>query len=90
MDKYTPSGKELITQNRVIKLMVDELGYTYLGNWKDRENSSVEETILKKWMSDKMGYSDYVIESAIRQFTTAVNKKGKLYDINKDVYGLLV
>lgn len=89
MDKYTPSGKELVTQNRVIKLMVNELGYTYLGNWKDRENSSVEETILKKWMSDKMDYSDCVIESAIRQFTTAANKKGKLYDINKDVYGLL-
>jgi type I restriction enzyme R subunit len=28
------------TQNRVIKLFTDELGYTYLGNWQYRENNS--------------------------------------------------
>lgn len=89
MNKYIPSGIELQTQNRVIKLMTQELGYKYLGNWKDRDNSSVEIDILKKWMSEKMNYASHVIESAVRQFTTAVNKKGNLYDINKDVYNLL-
>ncbi len=28
------------TQNRVIALLHDELGYRYLGNWSDRANNS--------------------------------------------------
>ncbi len=35
---------ERVTQNRVIKLFRDELGYMYLGNWQDREgNDNIEE-----------------------------------------------
>ena len=32
--------RERITQDRVIRLLVDKLGYKYLGNLKDRENNS--------------------------------------------------
>ncbi len=28
------------TQNRVVKLFKDELAYTYLGNWEEKENNS--------------------------------------------------
>jgi len=31
---------ERITQDRVVKLFQDELGYKYLGNWEERENNS--------------------------------------------------
>jgi len=36
------------TQNRVIKIFTDELGYDYIGNWEERENNSnVEEDSLR-------------------------------------------
>lgn len=36
------------TQNRVIKIFTDELGYEYLGNWEERDNNSnVEEDLLR-------------------------------------------
>ena len=31
---------ERITQNRVVKLFQDELAYTYLGNWEERDNNN--------------------------------------------------
>jgi len=38
---------ERVTQNRVIALFRDELGYRYLGDWTDREgNSNAEEKLL--------------------------------------------
>jgi len=40
----TVGQPERATQNRIIKLFKDELGYTYLGNWEDRiDNSNIEE-----------------------------------------------
>jgi len=31
------------TQNRIIKLFKEQLGYTYYGNWEEREkNSNIE------------------------------------------------
>lgn len=35
------------TQERVIRLFADELGYRFLGDWRDREgNSCIEEELL--------------------------------------------
>ena len=31
---------EHLTQNRIVKLFQDRLGYQYLGNWEDRLNNS--------------------------------------------------
>ena len=39
---------ERATQNRLITLFCDELGYRYLGNWSDRAgNTNIEEAFLE-------------------------------------------
>jgi len=45
---------ERATQNRIIALLSDELGYRYIGNWSDRtENSNVEDTVLSEWLTKR-------------------------------------
>ena len=43
---------ERVTQNRVIALFRDELGYRYLGDWTDRAgNSNIEEGLLTAYLT---------------------------------------
>lgn len=81
---------ERITQNRVVKLFKDELGYTYLGNWEERENNSnIEEKYLSAYLNRK-GYNQTQINKAIYELkTTAGNFNDSLYTTNKNVYQLL-
>ena len=81
---------ERITQNRVVKLFKKELGYTYLGDWQEREvNSNIEEDLLKAYLSRK-GYTDVQISRAFFKLTqTAQNFSDSLYTTNKNVYQLL-
>lgn len=78
------------TQNRIIKLFRDELGYTYLGNWEDRpNNSNIEEKLLMNYLS-KRGYSYTLITRAIHELKITSKQYDKsLYNNNKDVYNLL-
>jgi type I restriction enzyme R subunit len=82
---------ERITQNRVVKLFCDRLGYRYLGNWEDRpNNSNIEEKYLREYLSSKKGYSDVLINKALFQLRqTANNDNETLYTNNKKVYGLI-
>jgi type I restriction enzyme R subunit len=81
--------RERVTQNRVVKLFKDKLGYTYLGDWHDRDNSNIEEGYLKKYLK-KAGYSPVLINKAINEFVNlAGNQQLNLYDLNKEVYSLL-
>ena len=42
---------EKATQDRVIALFRDRLGYAYLGNWKDRDgNRNIEEGLLRAYL----------------------------------------
>ena len=60
-----PTDIERVSQNRVVKLFKEELNYTYLGDWEEREgNSNIEEEYLKKYL-DRKGYSDGHISKAI-------------------------
>jgi len=81
---------ERITQNRVVKLFQAELGYTYLGNWEDREsNSNIEEVLLTNYLKRK-GYTEVQIDKAIYELkTTAGNFGDNLYTTNKNVYQFL-
>ncbi|MFA9390537.1 MAG: type I restriction endonuclease subunit R [Prolixibacteraceae bacterium] len=78
---------ERITQNRVVKLFKDELGYTYLGNWEERENNSnIEVDLLTNYLKRK-GYSKTQIDKAIYELqSTASNFNDSLYTTNKNVY----
>lgn len=86
----TIGKKERITQDRVIQLFSDELGYRYLGDWQDREgNSNIEEGLLTTWLKSN-GYSDEQINVAIYKVRTeADNHNRGLYGNNKAVYNLL-
>jgi type I restriction enzyme R subunit len=81
---------ERITQNRVVKLFEEKLGYKYLGNLKDEENNrNVETRILRNYLREK-GYSEKLIERALSKLSRAVtNQTNSLYDVNKEVYGYL-
>ncbi|MEO8270989.1 MAG: HsdR family type I site-specific deoxyribonuclease, partial [Aureliella sp.] len=78
------------TQDRVIRLFRDELGYRYLGNWTDRAgNSNIEESLLAPWLQ-QAGYSPDQISRAIYLLRTeADNHNRSLYDNNQAVYNLL-
>lgn len=81
---------ERITQNRVVKLFQDELGYRYLGDWHDRKkNSNIEQEILTNWLV-KQGYNQNLISKAIYEFSKVANDQSKsLYETNKAVYSML-
>ncbi len=49
------------TQQRVVKLFRDQLGYDYLGDWSDRENTrNVESDYLRAFLK-KQGHDDTLI-----------------------------
>ena len=81
---------ERVTQQRVIRLFREELGYRYLGDWSDRDgNSNVEPDLLGAWLK-KRGVAAPEITVAIHRLFTEANHPGRsLYDSNKAVYSLL-
>jgi hypothetical protein len=63
------------TQDRVIALFRDELGYRYLGDWRDREgNSNIEEQLLTKYLTS-CGYTPAQISSALYKLRTEADWK---------------
>ncbi|WP_305800430.1 type I restriction endonuclease [Thiolapillus sp.] len=81
---------ERATQDRVIALFRDELGYRYLGNWEYRDgNSNIEETLLTDYLS-RCGYSPAQIARALDILhSEADNHARSLYDNNKAFYSRL-
>src|SRR5258705_12780276 len=61
---------ERATQDRVVALFRDELGYRYLGDWTDRSgNSNIEEGLLSTWLTGH-GYSAAQIGVALHKLRT--------------------
>src|SRR6185369_3590610 len=81
---------ERATQNRVIALFRDELGYRYLGDKTDLpNNSNIEEALLTVYLAQN-NYTPAQISSAIYKLRIeADNPNRSLYDNNKEVYKLL-
>ncbi len=81
---------ERITQNRIIQLFQEQLGYSYYGNWEKREhNSNVEQEILKKNLLLR-GYTETLANKAVKElYDLAHTSSGNLYDRNKAFYNML-
>ncbi|HAM81008.1 type I restriction endonuclease subunit R [Ornithinibacillus bavariensis] len=81
-------------QNKVLHWLIDGekdggLGYTYLGNLEDEDNTPVKEDLLKKNL-EKRGYTKEQISKAVNELVTkASNQVDSLYQTNKEVYSLL-
>ena len=57
-------GFERATQDRVLRLFQEKLGYRYLDNWKERSgNSNIEEAILSAYLQ-RRGYTTAEISGA--------------------------
>ena len=82
---------ERATQNRIVHLLGDVLGYRYLGNWEDRlNNSNIEEKLLRGYLITKGGYPEELVKRAIYKLQAeARNYDRTLYGNNKEVYKLL-
>ncbi len=80
---------ERVSQERVIALLRDQLGYRFLGNWADRENRQIEEGLLRGWLQ-KRGHSGAQIGRVLDVLGREANNPTRsLYDNNKAVYSLL-
>lgn len=59
--------KERKTQQRVVKLFRETLGYAYLGKREDREgNSNIELEFLRAWLK-KRGHVDSLIGKTLNE-----------------------
>lgn len=78
------------TQNRVVALFQERLGYDYLGNWNDREgNTNIEPELLLQNLLAR-GVNESLANKAITEFVrTANNQTLSLYDLNKQTYDQL-
>jgi len=90
MEELSVGQRERLTQDRVVKLFQDKkMGYCYLGNWEQRENSNIENELLVKFLK-KQSFSDTLIKKAIYQLNQVASNQNKaLYDINRELYSLL-
>jgi type I restriction enzyme R subunit len=81
---------ERLTQNRIVKLFKEQLGFEYLGKWEDRlNNSNIEESLLNNYLTNA-NYSSELIKRAIYSLQSEANSNNRnLYNNNKEVYKLL-
>lgn len=78
------------SQNRVVDLFTQTLGYDYLGNWEKRkQNRNIETELLKKNLR-KRNYTDAQISAALLQLEAAADITGTTpYQANMRTYQLL-
>lgn len=78
---------ERATQNLVIAVFRDQLGYRYLGDWSDRSgNSNIEQSLLTDCLKGR-GHTPQQISIAQHKLDTQTNNPNRgLYGNNQEVY----
>jgi type I restriction enzyme R subunit len=79
------------TQDRVVKLFADSLGYENLGNWEAREGTSNVDLQLLEMNLEARRYGAIQIGKAVARLKKDASLGGgrDLYEANRDVYNLL-
>lgn len=79
------------TQDRVVKLFAEQLGYEYLGDWHDGNRTNGIEADLLIQNLRARNYDETLITRALDQLekAAAVGVGHNLYEANRDVYQLL-
>ena len=82
---------EIKTQKTVLEFLQGELGYRYLGHWKDRDpNRNIEVDLLRPWLL-KQGVEEALVDKAITKFEkiAAITSGQELYHTNCEVHEAL-
>ena len=84
------NAPERETQNRVLDVFRQQLGYRNLGNLHGQDNRNIRTTDLTSWLQQQ-GVADGLIGKTLHELemAAAVGGARKLYDANKAVYQLL-
>ena len=81
--------RELQSQKKVKKWLIEDLGYRFLGNKQDQDNTAILEDVLLDNLR-KRGYDDSLAKRAVREIVALTkNQQKSLYDLNKEIYSLL-
>lgn len=86
----TVGQRERKTQERVVKLFRDTLGYEYLGDWSEEtDNRNVEPELVQAFLKEQ-AHDDALIKRTLHHLEKVAGNTGKsLYDRNREVYELL-
>jgi type I restriction enzyme R subunit len=77
------------TQDRVIGLVRDSLGYEYMGDLSDYYNENIIDAQLRKSLKNR-GYSPILVDRAVEELIRVSRDTTKnLYERNRNVYDLL-
>lgn len=76
-------------QQRVKSWIINDLGYTFLGNLEDQENIGIKEDLLRANLT-KRGYQKEKIDVAVSELMNLYkNQVDSLYQVNKEIYSLI-
>lgn len=88
-EPFDPIGKpEIATQERLLRLFHDELGYTYLGNLEKHDNKNVRVVDLYAWLWRRMPRNTRLAAKAHEKFCKEVRdfQVGQIGAANQLVY----
>lgn len=81
---------ERTTQNRIIQLFQNDLGYTYLGDWQEElRTQPIEETLVTQYLLQQGNSAEIAKKTVDELVKVAGSIPNSLYETNKEVYKLL-